>query len=222
MDRIQEIVINAAGPIFLAGLKVTIPLTLVSFVLGLVFATLTAIGRLSKLKILNNIFAFYVWLFRGTPLLVQLFIAFYGLAQIGIELDKWFAAALTLSLNTGAYASEPIRSAILAIPKGQWEAAQAIGMDQKTLLRRIIAPQAVRICLPPLSNTFISLVKDTSLASTITVTEMFMVSQRIAARFYEPLTLYIEVAVFYLLFCTVLTLLQAQLEKWTSRYTVIS
>lgn len=222
MDRIQEIVINAAGPIFLAGLKVTIPLTLVSFVLGLVFATITAIGRLSKLKILNNIFAFYVWLFRGTPLLVQLFIAFYGLAQIGIELDKWFAAALTLSLNTGAYASEPIRSAILAIPKGQWEAAQAIGMDQKTLLRRIIAPQAVRICLPPLSNTFISLVKDTSLASTITVTEMFMVSQRIAARFYEPLTLYIEVAVFYLLFCTVLTLLQAQLEKWTSRYTVIS
>lgn len=222
MDRIQEIVINAAGPIFLAGLKVTIPLTLVSFVLGLVFATLTAIGRLSKSKILNNIFAFYVWLFRGTPLLVQLFIAFYGLAQIGIELDKWFAAALTLSLNTGAYASEPIRSAILAIPKGQWEAAQAIGMDQKTLLRRIIAPQAVRICLPPLSNTFISLVKDTSLASTITVTEMFMVSQRIAARFYEPLTLYIEVAVFYLLFCTVLTLLQAQLEKWTSRYTVIS
>lgn len=222
MDRIQEIVINAAGPIFLAGLKVTIPLTLVSFVLGLVFATLTAIGRLSKLKILNKIFAFYVWLFRGTPLLVQLFIAFYGLAQIGIELDKWFAAALTLSLNTGAYASEPIRSAILAIPKGQWEAAQAIGMDQKTLLRRIIAPQAVRICLPPLSNTFISLVKDTSLASTITVTEMFMVSQRIAARFYEPLTLYIEVAVFYLLFCTVLTLLQAQLEKWTSRYTVIS
>lgn len=222
MDRIQEIVINAAGPIFLAGLKVTIPLTLVSFVLGLVFATLTAIGRLSKSKILNKIFAFYVWLFRGTPLLVQLFIAFYGLAQIGIELDKWFAAALTLSLNTGAYASEPIRSAILAIPKGQWEAAQAIGMDQKTLLRRIIAPQAVRICLPPLSNTFISLVKDTSLASTITVTEMFMVSQRIAARFYEPLTLYIEVAVFYLLFCTVLTLLQAQLEKWTSRYTVIS
>ncbi|WP_122645675.1 amino acid ABC transporter permease [Enterococcus mediterraneensis] len=222
MDRIQEIVINAAGPIFLAGLKVTIPLTLVSFVLGLVFATLTAIGRLSKSKILNNIFAFYVWLFRGTPLLVQLFIAFYGLAQIGIELDKWFAAALTLSLNTGAYASEPIRSAILAIPKGQWEAAQAIGMDQKTLLRRIIAPQAVRICLPPLSNTFISLVKDTSLASTITVTEMFMVSQRIAARFYEPLTLYIEVAVFYLLFCTVLTLLQSQLEKWTSRYTVIS
>lgn len=222
MDRIQEIVINAAGPIFLAGLKVTIPLTLVSFVLGLVFATITAIGRLSKSKILNNIFAFYVWLFRGTPLLVQLFIAFYGLAQIGIELDKWFAAALTLSLNTGAYASEPIRSAILAIPKGQWEAAQAIGMDQKTLLRRIIAPQAVRICLPPLSNTFISLVKDTSLASTITVTEMFMVSQRIAARFYEPLTLYIEVAVFYLLFCTVLTLLQSQLEKWTSRYTVIS
>ncbi len=202
----------------MAGIKVTIPLTLISFALGLILAVFTALIRLSNLHFLKIIFAGYVWIFRGTPLLVQLFIVFFGLAQVGIEFNTWMAAIITFSLNTGAYCSESVRAAILSIPKGQWEAAQSIGMSNSMILRRIIAPQAARICLPPLSNSFIGLVKDTSLASNITMVEMFMVSQRIAARTYEILWIYILVAFVYLIFCTVLTFLQQRLEKATSQF----
>ena len=218
MDRILEILIQSIGPIFWAGIKVTIPLAIVSFVVGLVIAIITALARLYKFKLLRGIFYIYVWIFRGTPLLVQLFIVFLGFAQVGLEFDKWTAAIIALALNTGAYASESIRASILSIPKGQWEAAQAIGMRQGMILRRIIAPQAIRICIPPLSNTFISLVKDTSLASTITMVEMFMTGQRIAALYYEPLLLYCLVALFYLVISTALSFLQDWLERYTSRY----
>ena len=218
MDRILEILIQSIGPIFWAGIKVTIPLAIVSFVVGLVIAIITALARLSKFKLLRGIFYIYVWIFRGTPLLVQLFIVFFGFAQVGLEFDKWTAAIIALAMNTGAYATESIRASILSIPKGQWEAAQAIGMRQGMILRRIIAPQAIRICIPPLSNTFISLVKDTSLASTITMVEMFMTGQRIAALYYEPLLLYCLVALFYLVISTALSFLQDWLERYTSRY----
>lgn len=218
MTRLIDIFFNSLGPIFLAGITVTIPLALISFIFGLIIATITALARISHLKILNKLFSFYVWVFRGTPLLVQLFIIFFGLAQIGIEFNKWTAAIIALSLNTGAYASESIRAAILSIPKGQWDAAQSIGMTRVVILRRIIFPQAFRISIPPLSNTFISLVKDTSLVSTITIVDMFMTGQRIAALYYEPLLLYCEVALIYLLFCTVLSFLQSKLERYASRF----
>lgn len=218
MDRTIEIILSSIGPIIVAGIKVTIPLTIISFILGLIIAILTAIIRISSIKLLKLIFSGYVWIFRGTPLLVQLFIVFYGLPKLGIELDAWSAAIITFSLNTGAYASESVRASILSIPKGQWEAAQSLGMSYGMILRRIIAPQAFRICLPPLSNTFISLVKDTSLAASITMVEMFMVSQRIAARTFDPLLLYCLVAAIYLILCTGLTFLQGKLEKVSSSY----
>ncbi len=149
---------------------------------------------------------------------MQLFIVFYGLPAVGITLETWTAAVIAFSLNVGAYASESVRASILSVPRGQWEAAMSLGMTQAQILRRIIAPQAVRISLPPLSNTFIGLVKDTSLAASITMVDMFMVAQRIAARTFEPLLLYVLAALIYLAVCTALTWLQAKLEKSVSRY----
>jgi L-cystine transport system permease protein len=213
--RIIGILSDSFFPILKAGLYFTIPLTLITFVLGLILAFLIAVARLSNFKVLVWVSRVYVWIFRGTPLLVQLFILFYGLPSIGITLDPFPAAVIAFTLNKGAYSSEIIRAAIQSIPRGQWEAAYSIGMTKAQAMRRVILPQAVRVSLPPLGNSFISLVKDTSLAATITVTELFQKGQQIAAVTYEPLWLYIEVAFIYLIFSTVLSYLQDKLE---SRY----
>lgn len=171
INRIIEILSSSTLPMLVALAKITIPLTLISFACGLTIAIVTAIARLSGVKILRLIFGAYVWIFRGTPLLVQLFIVFYGLPAVGVTLETWTAAVIAFSLNVGAYASESVRASILSVPRGQWEAAMSLGMTQAQILRRIIAPQAVRISLPPLSNTFIGLVKDTSLAASITMVD---------------------------------------------------
>ncbi len=217
-DRISELLLSSLQPMALAMIKVTLPLTAISFSLGLLIAVLTAIARIANIKILKQLSEFYIWIFRGTPLLVQLFIVYFGLPIVGVTLDVWSAAIITFSLNIGAYASEAVRAAVLSVPKGQWEAATALGMSYSQILRRIIAPQAARISLPPLSNIFISTLKDTSLAASITMVDMFMVAQRIAARTFDPLTLYVLAALFYLIVCTFLTFLQARLEKRFSRY----
>lgn len=217
-DRISELLLSSLQPMALAMIKVTLPLTAISFSLGLLIAVLTAIARIANIKILRQLSEFYIWIFRGTPLLVQLFIVYFGLPIVGVTLDVWSAAIITFSLNIGAYASEAVRAAVLSVPKGQWEAATALGMSYTQILRRIIAPQAARISLPPLSNIFISTLKDTSLAASITMVDMFMVAQRIAARTFDPLTLYVLAALFYLIVCTFLTFLQARLEKRFSRY----
>nr|WP_314735316.1 amino acid ABC transporter permease [uncultured Campylobacter sp.] len=217
-DRISELLLSSLQPMALAMIKVTLPLTAISFSLGLLIAILTAIARIANIKILKQLSEFYIWIFRGTPLLVQLFIVYFGLPIVGVTLDVWSAAIITFSLNIGAYASEAVRAAVLSVPKGQWEAATALGMSYAQILRRIIAPQAARISLPPLSNIFISTLKDTSLAASITMVDMFMVAQRIAARTFDPLTLYVLAALFYLIVCTFLTFLQARLEKRFSRY----
>jgi cystine transport system permease protein len=216
--RIIHILISSFFPLLKAGLEFTIPLTLVSFALGLILALITALIRISNFKPLIALAKFYVWIIRGTPLLVQLFIIFYGLPAAGITLDPLVAAVIGFTLSVGAYNSEVIRAAILSIPKGQWEAAFSLGMTKSQALRRIILPQAERVSIPPLSNSFISLVKDTSLAATITVTEMFQVAQRITASTYEPLWMYIEAAFIYLLFCSVLSIVQNRLEKSLERY----
>lgn len=217
-DRIIHILSSSFLPMLEAGIKVTVPLTLISFLLGLIIALLTALARISNIKPLVLITKFYVWIVRGTPLLVQLFIIFYGLPASGITLNALTAAVIGFTLSVGAYNSEIIRAAILSIPKGQWEAGYSIGMTDRQVLRRIILPQAVRVSIPPLSNSFISLVKDTSLAASITVTEMFQIGQRITATTYEPLWIYCEVAFIYLIFCTFLSRLQSGLEKKLDRY----
>nr|WP_197975553.1 amino acid ABC transporter permease [Rhizobium sp. CFBP 8762] len=210
--------LESLRPLLMAGLKFTIPLTLLSFVLGLTVGLLVAVIRLFAPRPLAALVRFYVWIFRGTPLLVQLFLIFYGLPSIGILLDAFTAALIGFTLNVGAYTSEIIRAAISAVPKGQWEAAYSIGMNWRQAMMRTILPQAARVSVPPLSNTFISLVKDTSLAAAITVPELFQVAQRIVATSYEPLILYIEAALIYLALSTVLSALQNRLEQRFARY----
>jgi cystine transport system permease protein len=161
---------------------------------------------------------FYVWIIRGTPLLVQLFLIFYGLPSIGITLDPFPAALIGFTLNVGAYSSEIVRAAVSSVPKGQWEASYSIGMTGRQALSRTILPQAARVAVPPLSNTFISLVKDTSLAAAITVPELFQAAQRVVAVTYEPLILYIEAALIYLALSSVLSTLQARIEQRLGQY----
>ena len=209
----MELFFSSLPPLLLAAIKVSIPLAVISFIFGVGIAVITALARLSNNAILRFIFSFYVWIFRGTPLLVQLFIVFYGLPSVGVTLDVWACATIAFSLNVGAYASESVRAAILAVPKGQVEAAASLNMSSAQIFFHIVAPQAFRIAIPPLSNSFIALVKDTSLAASITMVDMFMVAQRIAARTYEPLLLYVEVALIYLVICTVLSGIQVILER---------
>ncbi|MFI2361374.1 amino acid ABC transporter permease [Promicromonospora sp. NPDC019610] len=213
-----QLVADSFWPLLQGGLTGTIPLALASFAIGLVLALLVALLRLSPNPVLSWIGRAYVSVIRGTPLLVQLFVIFYGMPQIGIRLDPWPSAIIAFSLNVGGYAAEVVRAAILSVPKGQWEAAWTVGMSPVRSLGRIILPQAARVSVPPLSNTFISLVKDTSLASLILVTEMFRKAQEIAAFSSEFLTIYIEAAFIYWLFCTVLSTGQNALEKRLDRY----
>lgn len=196
----------------------TIPLTIISFIVGIILAVLTALARISQRKVLRGIASVYVSAIRGTPLLVQLFIIFYGLPNVGITLDPFLSAVIGFSLSVGAYASEIIRAAILSIPKGQWEAGYSIGMTYAQALKRIILPQAARVSVPPLSNSFISLVKDTSLASLVLVTEMFRRAQEIASRNYEFLLVYTEAALIYWVICFFLSVLQQYMEKRLDRY----
>ncbi|WP_272495782.1 amino acid ABC transporter permease [Bacillus pinisoli] len=218
MDRLLSILWSSFPPLVEGALYHTVPLTLISFIVGLIFAVLTALARISGNPLLSAPARTYVSIIRGTPLLVQLFIIFYGLPTIGIIIDPFPSAVIGFSLNVGAYASEIIRAAILSTPKGQWEAAYSIGMNYQQALRRIILPQASRVSIPPLSNTFISLVKDTSLASLILVTEMFRRAQEIAAQTYEFLYLYTEAAVLYWIICFGLSIIQDRLENRLDRY----
>jgi cystine transport system permease protein len=212
-ERVVEIISQSFFQILIPGIQVTIPLTIISFALGLLIALFLALVQIANVPVLKQFALVYIWFFRGTPLLVQLFIVFFGLPSLGVVLDAFPAAVITFALNSGAYNAETLRSAILAVPKGQTEAAELVGLTYGQTMRRIILPQAFPIAFPPLFNSLIGMVKDTSLASSITVIELFTKAQQIAARTFEPFVLYLEAAAIYLIFCTVLTLLQKWLEK---------
>ena len=181
---------------------------LFSLPLGLV----VAFGSMSRCAPLRGVVKTFVWVIRGTPLLVQLFIIFYGLPSVGIMLNAFPAAVIAFAFNEGAYCAETMRGALESVPQGQLEAGYCVGMSWVQIMRRIVLPQALRTAVPALSNSLIGMIKDTSLASNITVAELFMAGQRVAARTYIFLPIYCEVAVVYLLFCTVITKLQAVLE----------
>lgn len=217
-QRLTGILIDSFWKILAPGFTMTIPLTIISFSLALVIAVATALVQFGNVKILKHIARFYVWVVRGTPVLVQLYIIFFGLPGLGIVLDPFPSAVIVFSINEGAYAAETIRAALEAVPAGQIEAGYCVGMNYLQIMRRIVLPQAMRTAFPPLSNSLIGLVKETSLAANITVTEMFMATQRIVARTYEPLALYCEVGLIYLFFCTVLTRLQSMGEKKLNSY----
>ena len=217
-NRVIQLLIDSFGQILLPGLMMTIPLTVISFSLGMVIAIITALVQFANIRVLKQIARFYIWVIRGTPLLVQLFVVFYGLPDVGIMLDPFPAAVIVFAINEGAYCAETMRAALESVPAGQMEAGYCVGMSYLQIIRRIILPQALRTAFPPLSNSLISMVKDTSLAANITVTEMFMVTQRIVARTYEPLLLYLEVGLIYLIFSTVLTWVQRFGEKKLASY----
>lgn len=211
--RLIDILVTSFPRILVQGLLVTIPLTALSFAIALVIALACAMVQIARVPVLRRIVRFYIWIIRGTPLLVQLYLVYFGLPDMGIVLPAFPCAVLVFALNEGAYCAETMRAAIESVPPGQMEAASCVGMSYFQAMRRIVLPQAFRTAFPPLSNSLISMVKDTSLAANITVTEMFMTAQRVAGRTYEHLALYAEVAVIYLIFCTVITKLQSVGEK---------
>ena len=218
-ERILNIIEEAFGKIMIAGIKVTIPLTVIGFSLAMVIALFMALAQYAKVPVLTQIARFYIWIFRGTPLLVQLYLAYFGLPKVGIVMDAFPCAVMVFALNEGAYCAETMRSSLESVSEGQIEAGYCSGMNFFQIMWHVVLPQAFRTAFPPLSNSLISMLKDTSLAATITVADMFMAAQRVVGRTYEPLVVYCEVALIYLLFSTVLTILQRYGEKRLGAYT---
>jgi His/Glu/Gln/Arg/opine family amino acid ABC transporter permease subunit len=215
-----EVMRSAAWPMLKGVIKGTIPLTLISFAFGLVLALVAALARLSNNRLADAPARAYISIIRGTPLLVQLFIFFFGLPELGIKLPGFLAACIVLSLNVGGYAAEIIRASILSVPRGQFEAATTIGMGYRMTMRRIVLPQALRIAVPPLSNTLLSLVKDTSLVSVVLVTELFRVARDMAALSTRYLALYSMAALYFWVICFLLSLVQQRLERRLERFAV--
>lgn len=217
-SRLLGILVDSFPKILIPGLTVTLPLTAIAFSIAMVIAVAAALAQFARVPVITQICRLYIWIFRGTPLLVQLFVVFFGMPKIGITIDPFPAAVIVFSLNEGAYCAETVRAALEAVPAGQLEAGLCAGLSYLQTMRRIILPQAMRTAFPPLSNSLIAMVKDTSLAANITVVEMLRATEQINARVYEPLALYIEVGLIYLLFSTVLTWLQRVGEKRLGAY----
>ena len=212
MDATLDL-LRQSAPLLLKGAGYTVALSLIGMSLGLVLGFGLALMRLSRSALLRWPAGAYVSAIRGTPLLVQLFLIYYGLPQFGVELPPLVAAGIGFSLNIAAYACEILRSAIANVDRGQWEAATVLGMSRGQALRRVILPQAARTAVAPLSNSFISLVKDTSLAATIQVPELFRQTQLITARTFEIFTMYLAAAAIYWIVSTLLAAGQGVLER---------
>ena len=217
MTRMLSILLEAFPQILLQGIKVTLPLTAVSFLFALIISVIVALIQYADIPVLKQICRFYIWIIRGTPLLVQMYVVFYGLPSANVYLDAWTAAILVLSFNEGAYMAETVRGALESIPVGQVEAGQCVGLSYLQIMWHIVLPQAFKVAFPSLSNSLIGMLKETSLATTITITEMIRQAQIINSRYYETLGLYCEVALIYLAFCTVLTWIQRAAEKRLNR-----
>ncbi|MGY8524823.1 amino acid ABC transporter permease [Paracidovorax citrulli] len=200
-------------PVLLQGMVLTVKFAVLSMGFGLVIGLVVALMGISPNRLLGAIARCYVSVMRGTPLLVQIFVVYYGLPGIGIALEPTPAGVLTLSLNVGAYLSESMRGAILGIPRGQWMAAYSLGLTPAQTLRHVVGPQALRLAVPSLSNSLISLIKDTSLVSVITVTELLRTTQEVIAATYQPLPLYLAAAALYWVLSTLLSMGQRVLER---------
>lgn len=204
-------------PFLAKGAVLTLEISIISLVLGLLFGLVAALCKLSDNTFLRWPANFYVWLIRSTPLLVQLFIIYYGFPQFGIDLGPFMSGVLGLSLNVGAYNAETIRGGIISVPAGQTEAARSLGMSGILCMKRIILPQALRIIIPPLGNNFIILIKDTSLVSTITLVELTLTAQRLIGSTYKPFEMYIMAAVLYAILTSLASMLLSILERYTRK-----
>ncbi|ABM42284.1 TPA: amino acid ABC transporter permease [Pseudomonas aeruginosa] len=205
--------LGMAWPFLLQGAMYTVLFAAVSMVLGLVLGFSVAVVRVTKVPVVSQIAAVYVSAFRGTPLLVQIFVLYYGLPSVGIEFTPVTAGILALTLNVAAYLSESMRGAILGIDKGQWEAGLSVGLTWGQTLWNIITPQALRLAVPSLSNSLISLIKDTSLISVITVTELMLATKEVIAETFQPLPLYLAAAGIYWLLSALFERVQKALEN---------
>jgi cystine transport system permease protein len=200
-------------PVLAQGALLTIKFAILSMIFGLIGGAMLALMGISHSRPLNWIARVYVSVMRGTPLLVQIFVIYYGLPSFGISLDPTPAGVIALSANVAAYLSESMRGAILGIHQGQWLASYSLGLSRRQTLRYVIAPQALRIAVPSLSNSLISLVKDTSLVSVITVTELLRSAQEMIASTYQPLPLYLAAAAVYWVLCQALEWAQRWYER---------
>ncbi|MDR7074259.1 amino acid ABC transporter permease [Fictibacillus barbaricus] len=198
-------------PLFMKGLWLTLRLTVVSILIGTVIGLIFALFKISGIKILNWISNIYIAIIRGTPLIVQIFIFYFGLAQLGIP--AFWCAVYGLAMHNGAYIAEIFRGSIQSIDKGQMEAGRSLGMPYGLTMRRIILPQAFKRALPPLGNQFIIGLKDSSLASFIALTELFNVATTQGSRTFDEMTYLIIVGMYYLVLVLLFTLLVNLLEK---------
>ncbi|EOW1560383.1 amino acid ABC transporter permease [Pseudomonas aeruginosa] len=205
--------LGMAWPFLLQGAMYTVLFAAVSMVLGLILGFSVAVVRVTKVPVVSQIAAVYVSAFRGTPLLVQIFVLYYGLPSVGIEFTPVTAGILALTLNVAAYLSESMRGAILGIDKGQWEAGLSVGLTWGQTLWNIITPQALRLAVPSLSNSLTSLIKDTSLISVITVTELMLATKEVIAETFQPLPLYLAAAGIYWLLSALFERVQKALEN---------
>jgi cystine transport system permease protein len=206
-----------AAPVLLTGAGYTLMFALASMVGGLALGFPAAILRMSPYRALRWPADLYVSLMRGTPLLVQIFVIYYGLPSIGIEFTPVTAGVLALSLNSGAYLSESLRGAIQSISQGQWRASFSLGLSYWQTLHHIVLPQALRVAVPSMGNTLISLIKDTSLVSVITMTELMLATKEVIATTFRPLPLYIAAALIYWCMSLAFEALQRVLERRLNR-----
>lgn len=204
-------------PLFVEGCLVTLEISLYALLLGMLFGICGALCRISSNRFLSGLAFIYVWVIRGTPVMVQLFILYFGLPQLGIEMSSMTAGVLGLAVNTGAYITEIIRAGIQAVDKGQMEAALSLGMKRHQAMVRIIGPQAIKICIPPLVNQFIMTLKNSSIASLVTITELFRTGEQLIYSTFRSFEVYTVVAVFYLIMNSVFMVLADQLEKRMER-----
>ncbi len=216
-ERLWTILRDSFPQMLKYGVEVTLPLTAISFLLALIISVIVAMIQYAHIKGLTQLCRFYIWVIRGTPLLVQLYLVYYGLPSLHIVLDAFPAAVIVFGFNEGAYMAETMRGALESVSSGQMEAGYCVGLNYVQIMGHIVLPQAFRTAFPALGNSLISMLKGTSLAATITVMEMFRQAQVINGRVYESLGLYTEVALIYLLFCTLLTFLQRWGEKMLAR-----
>ncbi|CAM3852087.1 amino acid ABC transporter permease [Alicyclobacillus pomorum] len=199
--------------LFLQGTVVTVQVTICGLLLGLVLGVVAALMNISKLPVLPWIARLYTWAIRGTPLLVQILIIYAGLPQIGINMNAFVSGVLALGINAGAYIAEIVRAGILSIDPGQMEAAESLGMRYGLAMRRIIFPQAYRRLLPPLVNEFVALLKDSSLVSTMALTELLRVGQQVSAATFKPMQTYITVGLFYLMMTSIIVFISSRIER---------
>jgi L-cystine transport system permease protein len=212
VSETTDVLINSL-PFLLEGAKNTLLLSFFSIFGALFVGLMIALLRLSKSKIAIGLAKLYVSFFRGTPLLIQLFILYYGLVSVDIQLTAWQAAYTGLILHFGAYISESFRAAILSLSKGQWEAAMSLGMKKSLIYKEVILPQAWRRAIPPVWNSLIDIVKASSLASVLTISELTYNADQIAASNFKVLPILLTAAFIYWFFTTILNLIQSFLEK---------